>query len=244
MMRGTFCLAAALSLWGCSNANNQAPCVETLEVTGVQEGQRLFADPNLSASLFNDFSCATCHAVEDGDTRILAGRDLRGVTARPRTWGGNQRDLLTAVNFCLVYFMRGQPLPPDDIRSRSLWEYLKSLESVPGAVTTTLPMTVVRTAADVARGDPTRGQEVYARACQECHGDKDTGAGRINDLATNLTEVRAESDQLFPGTPHALVFAEKVRHGQFFGVGGNMPLYSLEALSNEDLGALFAYLGL
>jgi thiosulfate dehydrogenase len=41
-----------------------------------------------------------------------------------------------------------------------------------------------------------------------------------------------------------VVVIEKTRHGRFFGVGGNMPLYSLEALSDEDLGALLAYLGL
>jgi thiosulfate dehydrogenase len=35
-----------------------------------------------------------------------------------------------------------------------------------------------------------------------------------------------------------------VRHGQFFGVGGNMPLFTREALSDSDLGAIVAYLGL
>lgn len=71
----------------------------------------------------------------------------------------------------------------------------------------------------------------------ECHGARDTGAGRINDLASILPDVRAEYDALFPGIPHALVFVEKIRHGQFYGVGGNMPFYTLEALSDEDLGA-------
>ena len=44
--------------------------------------------------------------------------------------------------------------------------------------------------------------------------------------------------------PKQLVVIEKVRHGQFFGVGGTMPLYSREALSDEDLGALLAFLAL
>ncbi len=239
-------LAAVLlaALLGCTSTTNTEPCVETRTVTGVEEGARLFEDPNLSPSLFNDFSCATCHTTQDTPGRILSGRDLRGVTARPRTWGGNERDLLTAVNFCLVYFMRGQPFTREDPRGKALWEYLKTLESAPGAVTTVLPMTVVRTAADVARGDPTRGQQVYEQACMECHGARDTGAGRINDLASILPNVRAEYDALFPGIPHALVFVEKIRHGQFYGVGGNMPFYTLEALSDEDLGALLAYLGL
>ena len=59
-----------------------------------------------------------------------------------------------------------------------------------------------------------------------------------------MPEVFNDYDLLFPGVPKQLVVIEKVRHGQFFGVGGNMPLYSLEALSDEDLGALLAFLGL
>ena len=35
---------------------------------------------------------------------------------------------------------------------------------------------------------------------------------------------------------------EKVRHGKYFGVGGNMPLYSLEALSDAQLSDILAYL--
>ena len=35
---------------------------------------------------------------------------------------------------------------------------------------------------------------------------------------------------------------EKVRHGKFFSVGGNMPLFSLEALSDAQLGDVLAYL--
>ena len=40
------------------------------------------------------------------------------------------------------------------------------------------------------------------------------------------------------GASPRLVVIEKVRHGQFFGVGGNMPLFSREAMSDADLGAL------
>jgi thiosulfate dehydrogenase len=33
-----------------------------------------------------------------------------------------------------------------------------------------------------------------------------------------------------------------VRHGKFYNVGGNMPLFSLEALSDAQLGDILAYL--
>lgn len=41
-----------------------------------------------------------------------------------------------------------------------------------------------------------------------------------------------------------LLFIEKVRQGRFFSVSRNVLPYSNEALSDKDLGALLAYLGL
>src|SRR6185503_13183616 len=48
----------------------------------------------------------------------------------------------------------------------------------------------------------------------------------------------------FTGIDPSLVVIEKVRHGRFFNIGGEMPLFSEEALSDDDLGALLAYLEL
>ena len=79
--------------------------------------------------------------------------------------------------------------------------------------------------------------------CLACHGGKDTGQGRNSPLASILPNVAAEYPALFPGVAPGLVFIEKVRHGQFFQVGGNMPFFSKEALSDDDLGALLTYLG-
>jgi thiosulfate dehydrogenase len=41
-----------------------------------------------------------------------------------------------------------------------------------------------------------------------------------------------------------LVFIEKVRHGGFLGYGGLMPPFSLEAMTDAELGALLSFLGL
>ena len=91
---------------------------------------------------------------------------------------------------------------------------------------------------------PRISAEVYTAACQDCHGAAHTGQGRLTPLAPILPEVSQEYGELFPGVSPGLVFIEKVRHGRFFGVGGNMPPYSQEALSDQDLGALLAFLGL
>lgn len=233
------CIGMLFLVGACAQPPRDEPQVVTL--TGTEKGKALFSDPRFSPSVFNTFSCATCHAVDDQDARMLSGYDLRNVTQRVRTWGGYERDLLAAVNVCFVYFMRGQPLSREDANAQALYEYLHSLT---GGSADTRPMGVVKQAADVPRGDVTTGARVYERACLGCHGSKDTGDGRISNRASILPNVQADYDAIFPGIPHAVVFVEKVRHGQFFGVGGNMPFFSTEALSDADLGALLAYLGL
>ncbi|CAM4428325.1 c-type cytochrome [Corallococcus exiguus] len=208
-------------------------------------GEALFQDARLSSSEYNKFSCATCHVTtaEVPAGRIDSGHTLYNVAARPSWWGGDETQLLDAVNFCYVNFMRGvTKLGAEEPRSRALYEYLSRIS--PDAQAPALPFTVVKDIQDVPRGDATRGEAVYRAACQNCHGATHTGEGRLTDLASVLPEVTRDYDRLFPGIPHAQVVIEKVRHGPFFGVGGNMPLYSTEALSDADLGALLMYLGL
>lgn len=204
-------------------------------------GEQLFNDPQFAGSQFNVWSCATCHAVWDKDTRILPGASMVGAANRPSFFGGRERRLIDAAGFCYVYFMRGPgPLQPDEPRSRALYEYLQSL-GYQGAPA--VPMTLVMAAEDVPRRDATRGEAVYREACQSCHGEKSTGRGQNSVLASKLPNVAAEYPTLFPGVAPGLVFIEKVRHGQFFQVGGNMPFFTKEALSDDDLGALLSYLG-
>lgn len=208
-------------------------------------GEELFQDARLSDSQFNSFSCATCHATtptpEDG--RMYAGYTLHDSAFRPSWWGGYETSLLDAVNFCYVNFMRGvSPLEPEDPKSRALYEYLVRIS--PDRQAPALPLTVVKNVEDVPRGDATRGAQVYRAACQTCHGETNTGRGRLTELASVLPNVVDDYEALFPGVPKQLVVIEKVRHGQFFGVGGNMPPYSQEALSDADLGALLTFLGL
>ena len=227
-------------LWAWGVAVMVAGCGPT---PAQQYGEALFNDPKLSPSQYNAFSCATCHATTQEEGQLYTGLSLVGAASRPTWWGGYELTLLDAVNFCYTAFMRGTtPLDQEDPKSRALYEYLVSLS--PRSTAPVQPFTLVRDIAEVPRGSKSRGAEVYRAACLECHGEKDTGAARLTPLAPVLPNVSQEYGQLFPNATPALVFIEKVRHGRFFGVGGNMPPYSLEALSDEDLGALLSYLGL
>jgi thiosulfate dehydrogenase len=218
-------------------------------------GARLFSDPAVSTSPLNDFACATCHTVapraldapDPGTGRaaratgpILPGYDLVGVVHRPSWWGGYETRLLDAVNVCLQEFMRGAPLAADDPRARQLYEYLLSLSGDEPAPA--LPMTIVKNiiALDVA-GDAGRGRDVFDRACLGCHGQPHTGEGRLNERQSILPE---DSVNRFGAEASRAITIEKIRHGKFFNVGGTMPPYSLEAMSDEEVADVLAYLGL
>lgn len=207
-------------------------------------GRQLFEDPAFSGSQFNAWSCSTCHETTEVEAnQRLSGHTLYDVAARPSWWGGESARLIDAASFCYVSFMRGPAaLQPDEPRSRALYEYLKSIS--PSERAEAKPLTIVENITQLPRGDASAGARVYEQACAACHGAKGSGRGRNSERASILPEVTQSYAGLFPGVAPSLVVIEKVRHGQFFAVGGNMPPFALERLSDADLSALLSYLEL
>jgi mono/diheme cytochrome c family protein len=211
----------------------------------VERGRALFADPSLSTSTSNVFSCATCHVADArGDDSIVAGAALGGVTERPTFWGGRELELLGAINQCRTWFL-DTPIPWDgtEPEARALYTYLASLpKSEPASV----PFTVPPVAREpVGPGDPLSGGEVYRRACALCHGPIHTGKDRLAPLAPKLPDqTLSEHAASYTKEEQRLVFVEKIRHGPFFQYGGSMPPFSVERVSEAELSNLLAYLGL
>lgn len=217
----------------------------TTERDAVEYGREVFSSTDaLVRTDLNAFSCADCHAVtaEPPDDLIRPGATLYGAVGRERYWGGQVLTLSEAVDACVVNFMHGQPLDHAGEAPRALYEYLVSI-SPPGAPTATLPMTVVENILPLFPGDAARGEPLYRRACAYCHGAKDTGAGQILRKPILLPNIADEYATIFPGTPPGLVFTEITRHGRFFNVGGSMPFFSLETLTDDELADILAYLG-
>ena len=232
-------LAIAVLLLGCASE----PDVE--QRSTLEHGRALFADVAASDSSRNVFSCATCHASGDVPTdRILPGAPMAGVTERPTYWGGQELDLLRAVNHCRFYFMQAQrPWTSNDEDAKAMYVFLASL---PPAHSSAQPFSVVATAADLPMGDASRGRSVYERSCRSCHGEVHSGDRRLASHIPVLPDESVASFQQFGFDRIAtrITFIEKVRHGGFLGLYGNMPPYSLEAMRDEDLGSLLSYLGL
>jgi thiosulfate dehydrogenase len=210
----------------------------------VTRGQALFASKELSPSGLNLFSCATCHEPRPGQSMIRRpGAPLAGVPSRPSFWGGDENDLLRAIDDCRAEFMLANtPLDPTSSDAGALYAYLTSVEP---ADSSAQPFTVVRDIADVPRGDARHGYVVYAQACEQCHGSMHDGDGRLSDIVPVLPEDTLAVHPAPAWTPRTqrLVFIEKSRHGVFLNYGGAMPPFSLEALPDADLSDALEALG-
>lgn len=203
-------------------------------------GAQLFDDARTSDAESNTFACSTCHTVDDAAPAGAAGGSLTGVASRARFWGGNVTSLFDATNVCVTFFMRGSALTKTEPKSRALFEYLASISTTDA--TPTQALTIAENVTTLPRGRASAGHAVWDASCRNCHGDIRSGNGRISDSAS-LVPQASEEFAVVVNFPADLVITEKVRHGNFFGVGGTMPPFSLEVLSDAQLGDLLSYLG-
>jgi thiosulfate dehydrogenase len=248
-------LAGLVAIGGCGDQRVAASTI----------GAQVFATSALSPSPINPFSCATCHPVsvpvpgapppDNSSTArhsgpIYPGGNLFDVVHRPSWWDGYETTLLDSINYCLVQFMGGAALDATDPRARELYEYLNSVS--PDNPSPALKYTVVKDIPTLeslkATADGTRGKDVYDRACHGCHGSIHTGEGKLGSKTSIVPEDTINgpvcatlSDRL--GCSRTVV-VEKIRHGKFFNVGGTMPLYYTEQLSDAEIADILAYVGL
>jgi thiosulfate dehydrogenase len=210
--------------------------------TALDYGRQLFSDAALSSATSNRFSCATCHETGAPTEALRPGYTLVDVARRPTFWGGAEVTLRDAVNQCLTQLMRGRPLSADDDRGRALFVYLRSLGDGTSAYAGALPLTFVRDIVDVPSGDASVGARLYDTGCASCHGAPSSGTGRLDPEATVIPDDSLREHGSDPLTGARPITIEKVRHGKFFGVGGHMPPFALELLSDDALGDLLAFL--
>jgi thiosulfate dehydrogenase len=220
---------------GCLLVWLSSGCAEPEAVTPVEHGRDLYSSKQLSPSSLNNYSCATCHDLSSEAAGVLlrTGAPLAGVTLRPSFWGGQENDLLRSINACRSYFMVApDPLLADEPDAQALYAFLSSLE--PGNPEP-VPFTVVRNVEVLPRGDATSGHALYVTACSYCHGSMHDGAGRLSDRVPILPEDTLDEHFNYTAREVRLVFIEKVRHGLFLGYGGDMPPFSTQILSDNQL---------
>ena len=205
-------------------------------------GRVLFESKALSPSHLNDYTCATCHDARTSDPPSKkSGAAMAGVTTRPHFWGGQELDLLRAVNACRDYFMlASEPLGAEDPDARALYAYLESLEPRDEAPQA---FTVVGDIAPLPLGDVASGSALYIMACSSCHGAMHSGQGRLSERVPVLPEDTIAEHASYSPRVQRLIFTEKIRHGLFLGYSGNMPPLSAELLSDRDVSDILQALG-
>jgi thiosulfate dehydrogenase len=214
------------------------------KVPAAEFGKDRFADRKVSTSRFNTFSCTSCHVVDAAAPLVVAGRfdpgyNLAGAATRGSWWGGGSTTLLDAINVCVKEFMGGAPLVRDSEVARQLDAYLEaSTPMTPGPA----PFGFVRITSALAdqKGDATRGAEAYQKACYRCHGEAHSWKGHSTPAATPIPE---SSISTF-GAEARAVTVEKIRHGRFINIGGVMPFYTSEAMSDQTVADILVYMGL
>jgi hypothetical protein len=90
---------------------------------------------------------------------------------------------------------------------------------------------VYRIVYNVPNGDATRGGDLYQRACANGHGALHTGANRLGPNVSVIPEESIMQHGTDPRSGARGITLEKIRHGKFFMVGGDMPLYSTDLRS-------------
>jgi thiosulfate dehydrogenase len=242
-VKRTFIIATCAVSAFCAGCSDEPTIVRG---TAVDHGEALFKDPLVAKTSFNPFSCATCHDTTPDRPQggiLRPGAPLGGVTRRPSYWGGQELDLLRAINQCLYYFMlKDKPWSAEDEDAEAMYAYLDSL---PSGTTgeQAVPFTVVVQIDDLPAGDTTRGATIFDRACKACHGAARTGAGRLADWMPVLPDQTLADHAEYTELDRRLTFVEKTRHGGFLGYSGQMPPFSKELLSGEDMGDLLAFFG-
>jgi thiosulfate dehydrogenase len=226
----------------CSVATFLAGCGDD-KVPAAELGQERFADHKVSTSRFNTFSCASCHVVDPAAPSVVPGRfdpgyNLAGAATRGSWWGGGSITLLDAINVCVTQFMGGAPLAKDSDAARQLDAYLEGPPVMAGPA----KYTFVRITSPLAelKGDAAHGAEVYQKACYRCHGEAHTWKGH----STIAAVVIPESSISTFGADARAVTVEKIRHGLFINIGGVMPFYTQEAMSDQTVADILVHMGL
>ena len=205
-------------------------------------GRELFEQRPAHSSSLNGYSCSSCHAESSPGSRRMPGAALAGAVARPSFWGGQEGELLDAINACRSFFMyESTSLEASDADAVALYSFLDELTPRDERP---VPFTVVRDVLDLPRGNAEAGKPLYEAACATCHGRMHDGAGALLARVPILPEETLAEHAEFSARVQRLVFIEKTRHGGFLGYGGAMPPFSVEVLSDAELADILEALGL
>ncbi len=172
--------------------------------------------------IYRAAGCASCHAAtvaEDGGDPLRAAHPLEGAAYRGTWWNGRiTTDAGDASDYCLRTFLDPNTEGFTAPERKALVLFMQSLGSERGVG----PLLLLRRDAgdvDLRGAEPSRGGDLYRRACVSCHpGDGAVAAALIGKLSP-------------------LQVAEIVRKGT-----GRMPFFQVDRLTGGQVGDIASYL--
>ena len=201
-------------------------------------GEQIYRNPIEGGTTF---ACATCHALTEpaADGLRRAGHPIGDALRRQSYKNGQLNTFLDAANTCLNDWINiSTPWTQSSEQFTALVDYLESEDTGTGT-TTDVTFTIMGESvpSEAFTGDITRGQAAFNETCASCHGVDAQGGLNVGFA---LAGIDYSEEQI----------ARKVRtsgpissNSVYTGLtGGRMPFWSLERLSNQELGDIIAYL--
>ena len=166
-------LCAALLIAGCSHqkkasASSPKP-TPAQQAELAAEGKLIFDQTPQHAAAYvgNKLSCGDCH-VDSGKAAYAAPLiNIANVFPAYTKRAGRVISLQERINECFVRSENGKPLPNDSPEMTAMMAYLASLSS--GVKVQAYPERGFVKVPDL-KGNPERGEHVYATQCAVCHG--------------------------------------------------------------------------
>ena len=211
---------------GQDTGNNQAQ---------IARGKLIYEN---SLSYANDFACSSCHALTEpaSDGFIRAGHPIGDATRRDTFKNGRVASFLDSAKSCLSEWMNANQNSLWDENSadyQDLLAYLKDQDKGDGAA---LPISYTIQAPQTgafANGDATRGKATFEASCALCHGSTNQGTNIGPAIGSTNPDLIAAKARLSGKTDSAV-------YDQL--LGGSMPFWSLERMSDSDLADTIAHI--
>ncbi len=236
-----FFLSITILIVGCGKKNSTTTTDnKTTTPKSTDELAKAGKDLFYKASGVTGLACAHCHSDGTNDAEPLVkyhtnikNADLRTQTFLGKFKGEDVKKTAGGATVCWEQFLKNtDPLTPDQIASfNAYYELVGKGDPVKDAVYTTIALPtqdkekLKKDQDEIAKltGDKAKGEEVFNGACKFCHGEN----SKVKKVPSLFKD--------FDGNLKSITFMS--RFGKKY-----MPFFSYEAISNQDMANVVAYI--
>lgn len=207
----------------------------------IEKGQEVYSNRLEGGT---NFACATCHALSEpaSDGLRRAGHPIGDALRRQSYKNGQLNTFLEAANTCLTDWLDIQtPWTESTEEYSALVAYIEDQDTDNGAVQdVSFTITGESVPIEADNGDVNRGQTAFNATCASCHGEDALGGLDVGFALSGFDNSPEQiAKKVRTSGPSSADQPNSVYNGL---TGGRMPFWSLERLSNQELGDIIAFL--